>query len=382
MLCTCFVPDCGTIVSAMPLTIYRRHAGDCPHEAKGRRWNRCDCPIWVQGSLGGEYVRESLNLTVWGAAQERVRGWEASGQVGVVKNEAPTIKEAVAKHVADAEARNLKPESIKKIRDVLERRFLSYCAAQGYRMLRQMDTDAIREFRNEFIKDYSANSARKRLEYVRAFFRFCHQSGWIAANPAAVIKPPRADQLPTMPLEQAQVEAMLKAADEFRIQGTFGKGNRKRIRAMILLLRYSGLRISDAAVLERSRLSGDKLFLYTQKTGTPVWIPLPPHTVKALKKSPTENEKYFFWNGRSLATSAVKIWERTFDTVFVKARIYDGTIHRFRDTFAVELLLKGVPIEHVSILLGHSSLKITEKHYSPWVKARQEQLEAAVRKAW
>ncbi len=35
-----------------------------------------------------------------------------------------------------------------------------------------------------------------------------------------------------------------------------------------------------------------------------------------------------------------------------------------------------------SVLLGHSSLKITEKHYAPWVKARQEQLEAAVRKAW
>jgi integrase/recombinase XerD len=59
-----------------------------------------------------------------------------------------------------------------------------------------------------------------------------------------------------------------------------------------------------------------------------------------------------------------------------------GTVHRFRDTFAVELLLKGVPIEQVSVVLGHSSLKVTEKHYSPWVKARQEQLEAAVRKAW
>src|SRR4029450_11277171 len=63
----------------MPLTIYRRHSSDCSHKSKGRRWHRCDCAIWVQGSLGGEYVRESLNLTVWGAAQERVRGWEASG---------------------------------------------------------------------------------------------------------------------------------------------------------------------------------------------------------------------------------------------------------------------------------------------------------------
>ena len=54
----------------------------------------------------------------------------------------------------------------------------------------------------------------------------------------------------------------------------------------------------------------------------------------------------------------------------------------FRDTFAVELLLAGVPIDQVSLLLGHSSVKITERHYAPFCKARQEQLTAAVKLAW
>jgi hypothetical protein len=34
------------------------------------------------------------------------------------------------------------------------------------------------------------------------------------------------------------------------------------------------------------------------------------------------------------------------------------------------------------VLLGHSSIKVTERHYSPWVRARQEQLEADVRRTW
>ena len=44
----------------------------------------------------------------------------------------------------------------------------------------------------------------------------------------------------------------------------------------------------------------------------------------------------------------------------------------------LSLLKAGVPMERVSVLLGHSSIKVTEKHYSPWVRARQEQLEADV----
>ena len=56
--------------------------------------------------------------------------------------------------------------------------------------------------------------------------------------------------------------------------------------------------------------------------------------------------------------------------------------HRFRDTFAVGLLLAGVPIERVSILLRHQSVRITEKHYNPWVRSRQEQLEADVARTW
>lgn len=41
-----------------------------------------------------------------------------------------------------------------------------------------------------------------------------------------------------------------------------------------------------------------------------------------------------------------------------------------------------MPLEQVSKLLCHSSVKTTEKHYAPWVKARQQQLEDSVRKAW
>lgn len=59
-----------------------------------------------------------------------------------------------------------------------------------------------------------------------------------------------------------------------------------------------------------------------------------------------------------------------------------GTPTDSGDTFAVELLKSGTPIERVSILLGHSSVRVTEKHYNPWNRARQEQAEADVSRSW
>jgi len=161
-----------------------------------------------------------------------------------------------------------------------------------------------------------------------------------------------------------------------------GTENARRIRAFVLLLRHSGLRIGDAVMLERGRITGDKLFLYTAKTGTPVYLPLRDDVLTALEAVPKISEQYFFWSGESKAESATGDWQRALKGVFKEAKIPDGHAHRFRDTFAVGLLQSGVPMDRVSVLLGHSNIKVTEKHYSPWVRARQEQLEADVRRTW
>lgn len=122
--------------------------------------------------------------------------------------------------------------------------------------------------------------------------------------------------------------------------------------------------------MERARLKDDKLFLYTQKTGTPVYCPLPPEAVSTLQALANERPEYFFSDGKSERETTVKSWNRVFQKLFATAEppIIGGHAHRFRDTFAISLLLKGVELSHVSILLGHSSVRVTERHYSPWVK--------------
>jgi len=215
---------------------------------------------------------------------------------------------------------------------------------------------------------------------LRAFCRFCVDSGWMEGNPASALKTTRVSHCPTLPYSDEEVDRLLEAARTMQVFGRYGP----RIESMILLLRYSGLRMQDAACKERKRLADDKLFLYQQKTGTPVYCPLPPGVVKTLAAVDNDNEQYFFYDGSSQPESMVKSWDRVFKKVGTTADppVANCHPHRFRDTFAVSLLLKGVSLDSVSKLLGHSSIKITERHYAPWIKARQDHLESEVRKIW
>jgi integrase/recombinase XerD len=186
-----------------------------------------------------------------------------------------------------------------------------------------------------------------------------------------------------MPYSSNETGALLAACSQFTdFRGQFGQENAQRLRAFILFLRYSGLRIGDAASCPVDRLTENRIFIYTQKTGVPVYIPLPPFVVNALNACPRKSEKYWFWTGFGSKDTLAGNWRRTFRRLCEIAGVHNGHPHRFRDTLAVELLLGGVPIERVSILLGHSSVRVTERHYAPWVKARQAQLEADVTRMW
>jgi len=108
----------------------------------------------------------------------------------------------------------------------------------------------------------------------------------------------------------------------------------------------------------------------------------PKRCIDALEAAASRGERFYFWTGRCKPKTAISHWQQLLKKIFESAGIENGHAHRMRDTFAVELLLQGVPIEQVSMLLGHPSIKATEKNYAPWVRARQEQLEADVRRMW
>jgi integrase/recombinase XerD len=354
------------------LNLYRRHQQPCRFTS--RRYRNCNCPIWVQGSLRGEYIRRALDLRSWSAATDLARNWEAAGEIGVVKKpDVPTIAEALDRYLADARAQQLSGETIRKYENLLLRRFLPWCQSKGFRYLKQLGVEEMRQFRATWTD--SALYASKNLERLRSFFRFCMHDDWILRNPARAVKAPKVTDTPTLPFTREEVGRIVAACDRY-------PGNQARLKAFVLVMRYSGLRIGDAIALNKGRLQGNKLLLYTAKTGTPVYVPLPPIVMDALAGLETHENGRFFSTGDAKPQTARANWSRYLDALFELAAVEGAHSHRFRDTFAVELLVAGTPLETVSVLLGHSSIKVTERHYKPWVRSLQRKLEEEVSRSW
>jgi integrase/recombinase XerD len=365
------------------LTVYRRHLKRCEHRTEGRGYRRCRCPIWADGIVGGSDIRCSLSTTDWERAQTTIRDWEAAGRVplpAAAPDEPMTVARACEQFVADAEARNLHPRTVYKYR-LMFRQFQEFLRPLRIQSFDAIDLGLLVRYRATWADKNL--SALKKLERLRGFFKFANENGWIADNPAKKLKNPKVVNRPTLPYTHADMVEILAACDR-RIARLAGQGREsaRRLRALILLLRYSGLRIGDAVGCPVERLADGKLRLYTQKTGTHVHCPLPDFVIKELESVPRRHERYWFWSGACRLATVVGFWRARLSRLFADAGIADGHAHRFRDTFAVELLLVGVPIEQVAILLGHGSVRVTERYYAPWVRARQEQAEANVRRTW
>jgi integrase/recombinase XerD len=358
------------------LNLYRRHTPNCPHRSKGQNYTRCSCPIWCDGELNGKRYRKSVGLRDWARAVKRTEKWEVKPeQTGAVMG----LRQCIDSYLGDCRARKLKDSTITRYETILAH-LENYCCGRGAVDADQIDLALLTDFRAS--RNVKPSTSRKELKTLRSFGAFAKKRAWMAENFAKELAPPKEDSSPTLPFEPDEVGRILDACDNLEDGNPSTRDRtRERAKAMCLVLLYSGMRISDTIQLKRSAvdLKTGKLLLRVMKTGAPLYVRLGEPATDALAALPNESE-YFFWNGRSKLSTAVGNARKTIDRVLAVASVTGGHPHRFRDTFSVELLSKGEDLRTVQLLLGHTSIKTTEKHYAPFVQSFQRILDAATAK--
>jgi site-specific recombinase XerD len=370
------------------ITIFVRHASDCKYH-EDETWKRCDCPKHLRWTHERKQHRASARTRIWAEAERRKREIEdqLSGRTPEVKPDEGQrgIQASIDIFIQDKKNQGVTSAVVGKYTRELAR-LRDYCEQNRIFTVQGITRELLTGFCATWPDLYPSTYTRAKVrERVKSFLRYCYEAQWIARIPA--LPKIKIEEPPTLPLSTAEYTRLLDT-----IETTVTKDRQAQVRALIQLMRWSGLAIRDALTLKRDELQHDKakkiyrIVTARQKTGTHVSVPIPPAVAAELLTVLNGNAEYVFWSGKGEEESITKSWSKLYlAPLFNAAKLASNGYlksHRLRDTFAVDLLEKGVPLEEVSKLLGHESIKTTEKHYAKWVQGRQDRLDNLVTATW
>jgi integrase len=394
--------------STPTVTVFTRHNADCP-KVDDRFWKRCKCRKSIYIYIDGRVTNRSA----------KTRSWEQAKKIAQIERDNHDLVKVRLREIDAEEARKealLRATSI-TVSDAVDRWLLSlpkesqktdvvraraawrvnaWAKDQGIETVREITPDVLDLWRGRWAKDaekrynrIGQTSAAQFQGRLKGFFVWCLATRQITFDPSVLLKPITLNKARTQPLTPAQYEELFTKIEPFT-EETVNKeyrGYAKELRALFLLQRWAGLRILDCLMLPRTGLVGNRISLITKKTGSKIENRvLPDHVVSALNDlspdRPTFKPGYFLWNEGVKWENLSTRWINVITAMNARLDFKDEDgqpmnfhSHMLRDTYAVELLKAGVPLEDVSKLLTHTSVTTTERHYVPWVKARLKQLE-------
>ncbi len=221
----------------------------------------------------------------------------------------------------------------------------------------QVKADHIKAFKNHLLeeKKYTNKTVSRKLNSIKSFFRFLTNSAVIKKDPADDIAHPKIKQkLPRIlsPLEYRALRDVCR--------------DDSRSYAIIELMLQAGLRISEVANLEIADIQEDKIIIRPYESHDGRVIPLNKAAKRAIEdyleerpKTRKSNNLFITKNGNPLLVRNIR---NSINRYFKIAEITDVYVNNLRDTFVVQQLKAGVPLNVVSQIIGHKRVSSTEKY--------------------
>jgi integrase/recombinase XerD len=209
----------------------------------------------------------------------------------------------------------------------------------------------------------------RRLSTLKQFHKFLYTDGWREDDPCLGLKGPGAKQRLPKALSEADVDALLEAA-----QARSGKdAEGMRLLAIVELLYASGLRISELVTLPLSAVGGDpRLIMVKGKGGRERLVPVAERAREALEdylskrerftKGPQDGSPYLFPSrGKEGHLTRHRV-AQLLKELALEAGLDPKKVspHVLRHAFATHLLSHGADLRAVQQMLGHADISTTQ----------------------
>lgn len=207
---------------------------------------------------------------------------------------------------------------------------------------------------NRKITNRTLDNIRKTIS---SFFGWMHDEGLISRNPAKALKQIKYEKIVRKPFTVVERDKIKNAC------------KLERDLALTEFLYASGLRVSEVISLNRNSID----FITREATvigkgGKERKFYLSPicseYIVRYLRTRMDNNEALFVSTKAPNTRLTKEGVELIVKTIGRRAGVDNVHPHRFRRTLATDLVRKGVPIQDVAKILGHSDLRTTQVYVS------------------
>ena len=203
------------------------------------------------------------------------------------------------------------------------------------------------------VRKVSNATLDNKRRFLSTFFTWLTAEEYIKKNPMLLIKKIKQDSVVKKPFSDTELEQMRDNIDS------------KKEKALFEFLLSTGCRISEVTRLNISDINfdtGECIVFGKGAKERKVYInDKTLYHLKEYLKKRKDKEQALFLNkhGTRLQKGSA---EAMLHKIGDRANVTNVHPHRFRRTFATNLVKRGVPIEHVQKLMGHTTLDMT-MHY-------------------
>lgn len=233
---------------------------------------------------------------------------------------------------------------------------LNFLHIKGVHTLRAITKYTLVDIVNYYKARKNKNiSINKRITALRAIIHFAEENELIT---------PINLKWKALPEEKAKIE-IVKQQDAIDILN-FIKTLPPSSRAKIELILSTGIRTNELCHIEIKNIHLDDMMIYLNftKTGEPRWQSIPEEIIPTLSEAIKEagNSKWLFPNPSNTDCIKQACIKSLFRRIKKELNIEVLSAHKLRHLYATTLLKRGVDIKTVSRLLGHKSIRMTERY--------------------